>query len=103
MKQTMPLPPHHTINTSSLDRITFDSVNCIQEVDSRFVQLMRKFSVVQFHINLKCTSSFESWWLTYIHKTQTESAKEILDRIIAGEATKKKRNKGIVRIFCLHI
>ncbi|KAK4716015.1 hypothetical protein R3W88_014353 [Solanum pinnatisectum] len=94
LTQTVPLPPHQSFNASSLDRmIIFNSVNCIQEVDSRFVQLKRKFSVVPFHANPKCTSSFESWWSTYIRKTRTESTEEILDRIIAEEGTKKRRNK----------
>ncbi|KAK6789237.1 hypothetical protein RDI58_013036 [Solanum bulbocastanum] len=50
LTQTVPLPPHQSVNASSLDRrIIFNSVNCIQEVDAR---------------------------------------------IIAGEGTKKRRNKG---------
>ncbi|WMV29502.1 hypothetical protein MTR67_022887 [Solanum verrucosum] len=64
-------------------------------MDSRFDQLKRDFSVVEFHPSPKCTPSFESWWSTYICKTRTESAEEILDTIIAGEAIKKRRNKDI--------
>ncbi|XP_059306582.1 uncharacterized protein LOC132058031 [Lycium ferocissimum] len=81
MIQAVPLA-HQSANTSSHSRIVFNSVNCIQEVDLRFVQLKRKFSPVYFDANPKCTSSFESWWSTYIGRTRTESAEEILDRIL---------------------
>ncbi|KAH0669406.1 hypothetical protein KY285_025772 [Solanum tuberosum] len=83
------------VNASPLGRIIFDSESGIREVDSRFDQLKRDFSVVEFHPNPKCTPSFESWWSTYISKTRTKSAEEILDTIIAREAIKKRRNKGI--------
>ncbi|KAK4343124.1 hypothetical protein RND71_038940 [Anisodus tanguticus] len=82
MIQAVPLPPYQSANTSSLSRIVIRSVNCIKEVDSRFVQLKKFFSAVHFDANPKCTSSFESWWSTYIGRTRTESAEEILYRIL---------------------
>ncbi|KAH0672562.1 hypothetical protein KY290_024790 [Solanum tuberosum] len=90
------LPPHQSVNASPLERIVFDSESGIREVDSRFDQLKRNFSVVEFHPKPKCTPSFESWWSTYISKTRTESSEEILDTIIAGEAIKKRRNKDSI-------
>ncbi|KAH0753625.1 hypothetical protein KY290_023895 [Solanum tuberosum] len=94
LTQTVPLPPHQSVNASPLERIVFNSESGIREVDSKFDQLKRNFSVVEFHPNPKCTPSFESWWSTYISKTRTESVEQILDRIIGEEAIKKRRNKG---------
>ncbi|KAK4715256.1 hypothetical protein R3W88_013594 [Solanum pinnatisectum] len=95
LTQTVPLPPHWSLNASPLEKIVFNSESGIREVDLKFDQLKRNFSVVEFHPNPKCTPSFESWWSTYISKTRTESAEQILDRIIGEEAIKKRRNKGI--------
>lgn len=97
MTQAVPLPPYQSANTSSLGRIVFHSVNCIQEVDSKFVQLKKKFSAVHFDANPKCTPSFESWWSNYIGKTRIESAEEILGRIcsdfqLTPSTMQEKRN-----------
>ncbi|KAH0675261.1 hypothetical protein KY285_023062 [Solanum tuberosum] len=78
----------------------------IREVDSKFDQLKRNFSVVEFHPNTKCTPSFESWWSTYISKTRTESAEQILDRIIdsissQGQEKGKRPSKNAKRELVL--
>lgn len=103
LTQTVPLPPHRSLNASPLERVVFNSESGIREVDTKFDQLKRNFSLVEFRPNPICTPSFESWWSTYISRTRTESAEQILNRIIGEEEIKKRRNKGIVyETFTLH-
>ncbi|XP_018632117.2 uncharacterized protein [Nicotiana tomentosiformis] len=74
MKQAVPL--HRSANDFSI-RGEEDNM---EETESRFSQLKRKFSFVPFNINPSSRTFFDSWWSTYI-KNRDKTAIDVLRKI----------------------
>ncbi|KAJ8532755.1 hypothetical protein K7X08_015644 [Anisodus acutangulus] len=54
----------------------------IEETESLFYELKRKFSFVPFHVNPRSTEWFDSWWSTYINnRDKTVTATDVLRKI----------------------
>nr|XP_016487838.1 PREDICTED: uncharacterized protein LOC107807898 [Nicotiana tabacum] len=74
MKQAVPL--HRSANDFSIRR----EEDNVEETESRFSQLKRKFSFVPFNINPSSRTFFDSWWSTYI-KNRDKTAIDVLRKI----------------------
>ncbi|XP_055811595.1 uncharacterized protein LOC129881414 [Solanum dulcamara] len=73
---TQAIPFHQSAN-DSFRRENFR--DCIEETESRFSQLKRKFSFVPFSVNPSSTEFFDSWWSTYMNnRDKTTTATDVL-------------------------